>query len=312
MLVGFQMDPLENLNLSGDTTFLLALEAQRRNFKVFHYTPNELVYENNEIYAYVRQLNLDISDGKEKFEYLKKKYIKLNELDIILMRQDPPFNLNYITATHLLEKIKKNTIVINDPFEVRNAPEKIFVTCFSEIMPKTLITRDINAISRFRNAVKSIILKPLYGNGGEGIFYISEKDTNFNSIIEILFSKYNEQIIAQEYLPEVRSGDKRIILIDGKVEGAINRVPAKHESRSNMHVGGKAEKTSLTSQDLEICKKISPFLKQRKLFFVGIDVIGNYITEINVTSPTGIREINYFNNIKIEEIFWDKLLKKIS
>jgi len=227
------------------------------------------------------------------------------------MRQDPPFNMSYITATHILEKIGPNTLVLNNPFHVRNAPEKIFVTEFSQFMPKTLITRDLNEILNFKKKNKNIIIKPLYGNGGEGVFYIKENDSNFNVILENFLNLNEEQFIIQSYIPEVKKGDKRIILIDGEVVGAINRIPAKNENRSNMHVGGKPVKTSLNKNDKLICKTISPHLKTKGLFFVGIDVIGNYLTEINVTSPTGIREINRLNKTSIEKIFWDKVLAKL-
>ena len=227
------------------------------------------------------------------------------------MRQDPPFDMSYITATYILEKIATQTLVLNNPFHVRNAPEKIFVTEFSEFMPETLITRDINEIIKFKKKNKNIIIKPLYGNGGEGVFFIKNDDTNFNVILENFLNLNNEQFIVQNYIPEVKKGDKRIILIDGEVVGAINRIPAKNENRSNMHVGGKPIKTSLNKNDKLICEAIAPHLKAKGLFFVGIDVIGNYLTEINVTSPTGIREINRLNRTKVEKTFWDKVLKKL-
>ena len=238
--------------------------------------------------------------------------LKLSSFDVILMRQDPPFDMSYITATHLLEKVLSQTLVLNNPFHVRNAPEKIFVTEFSKYMPDTLITRDIKEIIKFKKKNKNIIVKPLYGNGGEGVFYIKDKDSNFNVILENFLNSNKEQFIVQSYIPEVKKGDKRIILIDGEVVGAINRIPAKNENRSNMHVGGKPINTSLNKNDILLCEAISPHLKAKGLFFVGIDVIGNYLTEINVTSPTGIREINRLNKTKIEKIFWDKVLKKLN
>ncbi len=308
--IAIQMDPLEKLNLRGDTTFALGLEAQERNFNLYHFTPNDLFYEDEKVFANIKKLNLFIENGYEKYNYEKIKTENLLNVDIILMRQDPPFDLSYITATHILDKISNKTLVINDPFEVRNAPEKIFVTQFEKIMPKTMITRDIESIKNFREQYKDIVIKPLYGNGGEGVFRVKYNDENFNTIIEVFLKKHKEQFVVQEYIADVRNGDKRIILIDGDIIGAVNRIPAKGDSRSNMHVGGTPKKTSLTNNDRKICKTISPFLKEKGLFFVGIDVIGKYITEINVTSPTGIREINKFNNIKIEKIFWDKLEKK--
>ena len=309
--IALQMDPLEKLNLKGDTTFILGLEALRRGFEVYFYSPNDLTYKNGFVYANTKILNLSFRNGIESFSYGKESVLKLSSFNIVLMRQDPPFNMSYITATHLLEKIVSQTLVLNNPFHVRNAPEKIFVTEFSKFMPKTVISRDPFEITRFRKENKDIIIKPLYGNGGEGVFYIRENDSNFNVILENFLKLSTEQFIIQSYIPEVKRGDKRIILIDGEVAGAINRIPARNENRSNMHVGGKPVKTSLNKNDKLICETISPHLKDKGLFFVGIDVIGNYLTEINVTSPTGIREINRLNETKIEKIFWDKALKKL-
>ncbi len=309
--IALQMDPLEKLDLKGDSTFILGLEAIKRGFELYFYSPSDLIYKNNNVYAKAKILDLTFKNGKETFNYGKIKVLKLSSLDVILMRQDPPFNMSYITATHILEKIASQTLILNNPFHVRNAPEKIFVTEFSKFMPETLITRETNEIIKFKNKNKNIIIKPLYGNGGEGVFYIKDNDSNFNVIIENFLSSNEEQFIIQSYIPEVKKGDKRIILIDGEVVGAINRIPAKNENRSNMHVGGKPIKTSLNKSDKLICKTISPHLKAKGLFFVGIDVIGDYLTEINVTSPTGIREINRLNKTNIEKIFWDKTLKKL-
>ena len=309
--IALQMDPLERLDLKGDTTFILGLEAIKRGFEVYFYSPNDLIYKNNVVYAKAKILDLAFKNGKEIFNYGKVKVLKLSSLDVILMRQDPPFNMSYITATHILEKITSQTLILNNPFHVRNAPEKIFVTEFSKLMPETLITRETSEIIKFKKKNKNIIIKPLYGNGGEGVFYIKDNDSNFNVIMENFLNLYEEQFIIQSYIPEVKKGDKRIILIDGEVVGAINRIPAKNENRSNMHVGGKPIKTSLNYKDKLICEEISPHLRAKGLFFVGIDVIGNYLTEINVTSPTGIREINRLNKTSIEKIFWDKALKKL-
>ncbi len=309
--IAIQMDPLEKLDLKGDTTFILGLEAIKRGFDLFFYSPCDLIYKNGFVYANAKTLDLGFKKEKEIFFYGKAKILKLSTLDVILMRQDPPFNMSYITATHILEKISSKTLILNNPFHVRNAPEKIFVTEFSQFMPETLITREINEIIKFKEKNKNIIIKPLYGNGGEGVFYIKDNDSNFNVILEHFIKLSDEQFIIQKYIPEVKKGDKRIILIDGEVVGAINRIPAKNENRSNMHVGGKPIKTSLTKNDKVICETISPYLKSKGLFFVGIDIIGKYLTEINVTSPTGIREINRLNNTKIEEIFWDKVLNKL-
>ena len=309
--IALQMDPLEKLDLKGDSTFILGLEAIKRGFELYFYSPSDLIYKNDNIYAKAKILDLAFENGKETFNYGKVKVLKLSSLDVILMRQDPPFDMSYITATHILEKISSQTLILNNPFYVRNAPEKIFVTEFSKFMPETLITRETNEIIKFKNKNKNIIIKPLYGNGGEGVFYIKDNDSNFNVIIENFLNSNKEQFIVQSYIPEVRKGDKRIILIDGEVVGAINRIPAKNENRSNMHVGGKPIKASLNRKDKLICDTISPHLKSKELFFVGIDVIGNYLTEINVTSPTGIREINRLNKTNIEKIFWDKALKKL-
>ena len=309
--IALQMDPLEKLNLKGDSTFILGFEAIKRGFELYFYSPSDLIYKNNTVYAKAKILELAFENGKEKFNYGIIKVLKLSSLDVILMRQDPPFNMSYITATHILEKIASQTLILNNPFHVRNAPEKIFVTEFSKFMPETLITRETNEIIKFKNKNKKIIIKPLYGNGGEGVFYIKDNDSNFNVIIENFLNSSKEQFIIQSYIPEVKKGDKRIILIDGEVVGAINRIPAKNENRSNMHVGGKPIKTSLNKNDKLICETISPHLKAKGLFFVGIDVIGNYLTEINVTSPTGIREINQLNKTNIEKIFWDETLKKL-
>ena len=309
--VAIQMDPLEKLDLTGDSTFVIGLEAQKRKHILYHFTPDNLFYKDKKVFANMKELMLSVNNSKEKYTYGKNKTQELAKFDIILMRQDPPFDLAYITATHLLEKISKKTLIINNPYEVRNSPEKIFVTQFEQIMPKTMITRDIQSIKLFRHKYKDIVIKPLYGNGGEGVFRVKSGDENFNSIVEIFLKQYKEQFVVQEYLPDVRKGDKRIILIDGETVGAVNRVPAAGDSRSNMHAGGTPKKTTLTKNDHLICKIISPFLREKGLFFVGIDIIGKFITEINVTSPTGIREINKFNKIKIEQIFWDKLEKKL-
>ena len=309
--IALQMDPLERLDLKGDTTFILGLEAIKRGFDLFFYTTKDLAYKNSTAYANTKKLELGFENGKETFSYGEEKALKLSSMDVILMRQDPPFNMSYITATHILEKVASQTLILNNPFHVRNAPEKIFVTEFSEFMPKTLITRDTNEIVKFKKKNKNIIIKPLYGNGGEGVFLIKNNDSNFNVILENFLNLYEEQFIIQSYIPEVKKGDKRIILLDGEVVGAINRIPAKNENRSNMHVGGKPTETSLNKNDKLICEAISPYLKSKGLFFVGIDVIGNYLTEINVTSPTGIREINRLNRTKIERLFWDMVLKKL-
>jgi glutathione synthase len=309
--IAFLMDPLESLDLNGDTTFALALEAQRRKHKISFFKPEDLILKSNNVYANICKLELSSINNKNDFKYHETFIKPLKDYDVIMMRQDPPFDMAYITATHILEKLTKSTLVVNNPAEVRNSPEKIFVTNFSHLMPKTIITRNLKVIENFRNEYNDIIVKPLYGNGGQGIFHVLPNDENFNSILEMFFCQNKEPLMIQEYLKDVRDGDKRIILLNGEPVGAINRIPKKGESRSNMHVGGKPEKTQLTKRDRFICDEISDSLKKKGLYFVGIDIIGDYITEINVTSPTGIREIRALESVVIEEMFWDFIEKKI-
>ena len=309
--IAFLMDPLESLDLNGDTTFALALEAQRRKHKISFFKPEDLILKSNNVYANICKLELSSINNKNDFKYHESFIKPLKDYDVIMMRQDPPFDMAYITATHILEKLTKSTLVVNNPAEVRNSPEKIFVTNFSHLMPKTIITRNLKVIENFRNEYNDIIVKPLYGNGGQGIFHVLPNDENFNSILEMFFCQNKEPLMIQEYLKDVRDGDKRIILLNGEPVGAINRIPKKGESRSNMHVGGKPEKTQLTKRDRFICDEISDSLKKKGLYFVGIDIIGDYITEINVTSPTGIREIRALESVVIEEMFWDFIEKKI-
>ncbi|MDC1087560.1 glutathione synthase [Alphaproteobacteria bacterium] len=309
--IAFLMDPLENLDLKGDSTFALALEAQNRGHTIFFLKPDDLILRSNKVFANICKIELSSINGIDKFKYYKNQVLPLSDYDIVMMRQDPPFDLSYITATHILEKLPKSTLVVNNPFEVRNAPEKIFVTNYPHLMPKTLITRDLQSIKGFREEFKDIIIKPLYGNGGQGVFHVLPSDENFNSILEMFFNQNKEPLIIQEYLKDVRNGDKRIILLDGEIVGAINRIPQQGESRSNMHVGGQAHKTILTKRDKFICKEISQSLKDKELLFVGIDIIGDFITEINVTSPTGIREIRSHDKIYIEKLFWDFIEQKL-
>ena len=310
--IAFLMDPLEKLDLNGDTTFALALEAQKRGHMVYHFTPGELFLKSNTVLAIVCKLDLYLVNGVSDYKYNEKKIEALSDFDVIMMRQDPPFDMSYITATHILEKLSKKTLIINNPFEVRNAPEKIFVTNFNHLMPETLITKDINIIKSFRDEFKDIVIKPLYGNGGQGVFHVQPHDENFYSILEMFFKQSNEPLMIQKYLSDVRNGDKRIILLNGEIVGALNRVPQKGESRSNMHAGGRPEKTTITKRDKFICNEISPSLKEKGLYFVGIDIIGDFITEINVTSPTGIREIKINDSINIEENFWDFIEDKLN
>ena len=310
--IAFLMDPLESLDLKGDTTFALAFEAQKRKHSISHFKPDDLILRSNKVLANICEFQLFSENKLDSYKYGIRKLELLSNFDVVMMRQDPPFDLSYITATHILEKLPSKTLVVNNPYEVRNAPEKIFVTNFSELMPETLISKDINIIKSFRDEFKDIIIKPLYGNGGQGVFHVMPGDENLNSILEMFFKQSNEPLMIQKYLSDVRNGDKRIILLNGESVGAINRVPSKGESRSNMHVGGKPMKTSLTKRDHFICQTISESLKEKGLIFVGIDIIGDYLTEINVTSPTGIREIKTHSSIVIEEMFWDFIEKKLT
>ena len=309
--VAFQMDPMESIDITGDSSFALALEAQERGYKLFHYEPKDLSLSQLKPVAKLRSMTVQnitgnhFSPGERRVADLK------TDIDVILMRQDPPFDMSYITATHILEHVHPHTLVINNPTNVRNTPEKLFVTHFENVMPPTLITSDEEEIFGFRKEFKDIIVKPLFGNGGAGVFHIKPDDENLSSLIELHKTFYREPLMIQEYIPAVRQGDKRIILIDGKPVGAVNRVPAKGEARSNMHVGGKPMKCELTGRDREICEIIGPSLKEKGLLFVGIDVIGNYLTEINVTSPTGIQELSRFEDTNIASLIWDAIEKKL-
>ena len=306
LAVSIQMDPIESVNINADSTFALALEAQRRGHALFHYRPSDLALKNGRVMAWVRPLQVRRQLG-DHFTLGEAQLVDLATMDVVLMRQDPPFDMAYITATHLLEHIHPHTLVVNDPVHVRNAPEKLLVTHFPTLMPPTLITTDRRHILDFRNEYKDIVLKPLFGNGGAGVFHIKPDDENLNSLLEMFTQLYREPVIVQQYLPAVREGDKRIILVDGQPAGAVNRVPQAGEARSNLHVGGRAMKAELTPRDREICEAIGPVLRARGLIFVGIDVIGTYLTEINVTSPTGIQEIDRFDDIRIEGQIWDAI-----
>lgn len=311
MKIIVQMDPIERLNLSGDSTFALLLEAQERGYDIDIYTPNMLTLNDGLLSAEAKQIKAYHSPDRIE-ELNHPRSVLLNEYDIVLMRQDPPFDMSYITATHLLETIQDKTLILNNPFYVRNCPEKIFVNKYMKYMPHTLITRNINEIIKFRDKHKKIIIKPLYGNGGANVFYSDGADRNFGSIIENFLELNNEPFIIQQFIPKVKEGDKRIILIDGEIAGAINRLPQDGEIRSNMHVGGLPAKTEITEGDAKICNAISQDLKDFGLFFAGIDIIDNLITEINVTSPTGIREILQLSGIDVAKIFWDQAEKKIN
>jgi len=307
--VAIQMDPIEHIDIDADSTFALALEAQTRGHDLCYYLPSELSMKDGQVTARIKPLRVQRKKD-DHFEVGAEQKINLSEMDVVLMRQDPPFDMNYITATHLLERIHPETLVVNDPAHVRNAPEKLFVTEFEGVMPPTLISSDPEEIKAFRAEYKDIIVKPLYGNGGAGVFRLQNGDENLNSLLEMFGQMYREPIITQAYLPEVRQGDKRIILVDGVPVGAINRVPAEGESRSNMHVGGTPLKSELTAREQEICELIGPALRDRGLIFVGIDVIGDYLTEINVTSPTGIQEIDRFDRANLAGLIWDAIEAK--
>ena len=286
-------------------------QAQERGHKLFHYEPKNLSLSQLKPVSKLQSLTVQNVTGNH-FSLGEQRVADLRtDIDVILMRQDPPFDMSYITATHILEHVHPHTLVINNPTNVRNTPEKLFVTHFENVMPPTLITSDEEEIFGFRKEFKDIIVKPLFGNGGAGVFHIKPDDENLSSLIELHKTFYREPLMIQEYVPAVRQGDKRIILIDGKPVGAVNRVPAKGEARSNMHVGGKPMKCELTGRDREICEIIGPSLKEKGLLFVGIDVIGNYLTEINVTSPTGIQELSRFEDTNIASLIWDSIEKKL-
>ena len=309
--VALQMDPVETIDINGDSTFAMGIEAQNRGHNLFHYQVGDMSYMNDKVKAYARPLTFRREKGNH-YTFGDTKHMDLrDEIDVILMRQDPPFHMGYITATHILEHIHPKTFVVNDPASVRNAPEKIFLTRFPELMPPTMIASNADDVRAFRAEYNDIIVKPLYGNGGAGVFRISEGDQNLASLIEMFQEFYTEPFIVQKYLSDVRKGDKRIILVDGEPVGAINRVPDEGEVRSNMHVGGEARKTQLTEREKEICDIIGPVLKEQDQIFVGIDVIGDYLTEINVTSPTGIQEIQRFDGTNIASLIWDAIERRI-
>jgi glutathione synthase len=306
LAVAIQMDPIETINIDGDTSFVLALEAQARGHALFHYLPSHLTLRDGRLRARGRRLEVRREHGRHH-SFGPFQTLDLATMDVILMRQDPPFDMAYITATHLLEHIHPATLVVNDPASVRNAPEKLFVTRFEGLMPPTLITSDRVDIAAFREEHGDIILKPLFGNGGAGVFHVRPDDENLTALLEMFSLHYREPLMVQRYIPEVRIGDKRIILIDGEAVGAVLRVPAKGEARANLHVGGTAVRSELTAREREICAAIGPTLREQGLVFVGIDVIGDYLTEINVTSPTGIQEINRLDGVKLEARVWDAI-----
>ena len=304
--IAFQMDPLETINIDTDSSFMMALEGLKRGHNLFHYLPRQLVLEGNQLSATARPFSVRRERGNH-FTAGAGERIDLSRLDLVMMRQDPPFDMSYITATHMLEHIQPGTLVLNDPASVRNAPEKLFVTHFPDLMPPTLITSDKEAILEFRARHKDIIVKPLFGNGGAGVFHVTPADENLGALLETFTLLYREPVIVQRYLPEIRLGDKRIILIEGEAVGAVSRVPQQGEARANFHAGGAAQATVLTKREQDICAAIGPTLREQGLVFVGIDVIGDYMTEINVTSPTGIQEINRLNGVALESLLWDAI-----
>ena len=307
--VAVQMDPIASINIDGDSTFALMLEAQARGHALWHYHVRDLALAGGRVLAHAQPIEVRRVKG-DHFTLGAPVELDLGQVDVVLMRQDPPFDMAYITATHILEHIHPKTLVVNDPASVRNAPEKLFVTHFPDLMPETLISADIRQIRRFREKHADIILKPLFGNGGAGVFHVKPEDPNLNALLEMFTERSQEPLVVQRYVPDVRKGDKRIILVDGVAMGAINRVPAAGEARSNMHVGGRPEPTTLTDREREICDAIGPELRKRGLIFVGIDVIGGYLTEINVTSPTGLQEIARFDGIHLERAIWDAIEAK--
>jgi glutathione synthase len=304
--VAVQMDPIERINIGGDSTFAILLEAQRRGHALSYYTPDQLVMLDGKVSATVRPLSVRDKAG-DHFTLGDAHFLALTSFDVVLLRQDPPFDLAYITSTHILERIQPQTLVVNDPAQVRNAPEKVFVTEFPDLMPPTLVTRDLAAIKKFRAAHGDIVMKPLYGKGGEAVFRLAGEDLNFGSLYDLFATTFREPWVVQKYLPAVKDGDKRIILIDGEFAGAVNRIPAADDLRSNMARGGVPKATDLSAREREICARLGPALRQRRLLFVGIDVIGGFLTEINVTSPTGIRAVKNFGGADIAALIWDRI-----
>jgi glutathione synthase len=307
--VAVQMDPIETIKIKGDTGFALILEAQARGHEVACYHPDRMALRDGVPTAWVTPLTVRDVEG-DHFAAGAPVRTRLDEFDVILMRQDPPFDLHYITATHLLERVHPKTLVVNDPFHVRNAPEKIFVTLFPQLMPTTLITRDLDEVRAFRKEMGDIVMKPLYGHGGAGVFRIRAEDENFGSFLDMFSTTSREPWVIQRYLPAVRDGDKRIILVDGVFGGAVNRVPAADDLRSNMVRGGAAETTQLSPREREICETVGPELKARGILLAGIDVIGGNLTEINVTAPTGVRAIKRLGGPDLAVTVWDAIEAK--
>jgi glutathione synthase len=309
--VAVQMDPIAGVDIDGDTSFAMIEAAQARGARIWTYGPQDLSYDEGRVFARAHPVQVSREAGNHVCEGDVCELDLRADVDVVLMRQDPPFDMAYITAAHLLELISDDTLVVNDPAWVRSSPEKLFPLLYRALMPPTLISRDEVAISAFRARHKDIIIKPLYGNGGAGIILIREGDSNYSSLLEMFFAINREPVMAQAFLPEVAKGDKRILLVDGELVGGFNRVPQKGETRSNMHVGGEAKPVELSDRDREICAAIGPELKKRGLLFVGIDVIGDYMTEINVTSPTGVQELKRFTGVDTMIAFWDAIERRL-
>jgi glutathione synthase len=303
------MDPIDRINIRGDSTFALLLEAQARGHTLSYYTPDRLAQIGGRVFAAMQPLSVRDTPG-DHFTLGEARRTELTEMDVILLRQDPPFDLSYITTTHLLERVHPRTLVVNDPAHVRNAPEKVFVTEFPDLMPPTVITRDLAEIRAFRAEHGDIVMKPLYGHGGGAVFRLTKDDLNFGSLYDMFATTFREQWVVQAFLPAVRDGDKRILLVDGDYAGAVNRVPAADDLRSNMVRGGSPKETELTPREREICSRLGPHLRERGLLLVGIDVIGGWLTEINVTSPTGIRAVKNVGGPDIAKVVWDKIEAK--
>ena len=310
MKIAFQMDPITSVDINADSSFRLAEEAQARGHELFFYSPDMLAYEEGEITARGHSMVVRREVGNH-VELGPETHVNLADFDVIWLRQDPPFDMHYITSTHLLDRLKGKALVVNDPFWVRNYPEKLLVLDFPELTPPTTIARDLDTIKAFKERHGDVILKPLYGNGGAGVFRLDVNDRNLTSLHELFTGFSREPLIVQKFLPDVSNGDKRVILVDGEPVGAINRVPAAGETRSNMHVGGRPEKIGLSERDLEICAAIGPLLREKGQVFVGIDVIGDYLTEINVTSPTGIQELERFDGVNIAAKIWEAIEARI-
>ena len=311
LYVALQMDPIADVSITGDSTFRLGLEAEARGHRLFQYTVDELRYDEGRVVARGRPITLRREHG-DHVTFGEWAEVDLNEFDVIWLRQDPPFDMAYVTSTHLLDRVHPQTLVVNDPFWVRNCPEKLMVLDFPDLTPPTMISRNPEDFKAFRARHGEIIVKPLYGNGGAGVFHLKPGDPNMSALLETFADINREPLIAQKYLPEVVKGDKRIILVDGEPVGAINRVPQEGEARSNMHVGGRAEKVGLTEREREICARIGPTLREKGLIFTGIDVIDGWLTEINVTSPTGIQELERFDGVNAAEAIWVAIEKRLA